>query len=56
MACVCPEHAGRKRPSAVEASRTILAKLESGDLDENWPGWLIARVLLREAGELIKEV
>jgi hypothetical protein len=40
--------------AAVELSQTKLPKLESGDLGENWPEWLIAPILLREASTLIK--
>ena len=40
---------------ATEAWEINLMKPESGDLGENWPEWLTARILLREAGELVKE-
>jgi hypothetical protein len=35
-------------------SQAWVSKLESGDLGENWPEWLIARILLREAKELVE--
>ena len=34
------------QPSGFEAAR--------GDLGENWPEWLVARMLLREAKELVE--
>jgi hypothetical protein len=37
----------------IELSETKLPKEESGDLGENWPEWLIARSLLREARESV---
>ena len=39
---------------ATQVLETKLPKLESGDLGENWPEWLIARILLREARELVE--
>jgi tetratricopeptide (TPR) repeat protein len=39
---------------AAELSESKIPKLESGDLGENWPAWLIARILLREAREVVE--
>jgi eukaryotic-like serine/threonine-protein kinase len=49
-----PDVARKALAQATELSETKLPKLESGDLGENWPEWLIARILLREAKELMK--
>jgi hypothetical protein len=40
---------------ATQAFETKLPKLESGDQGENWPGWLVPRILLREANGMIEE-
>jgi hypothetical protein len=40
---------------AAETFQTKLPKLESGDLGENWPEWLIARILLREARSVMEQ-
>lgn len=50
-----PEESRKHLAQAVELSETKLPKLESGDVGENWPEWLIARILLREANEILKE-
>ena len=34
---------------------TKLPTLQSGDLGENWPEWLIARILVREARGLVEK-
>jgi serine/threonine protein kinase len=39
---------------AVDLAQTKLPKVESGDLGEDWPEWLIARILSREARVLIE--
>lgn len=49
-----PDEARKALVQAAELSETKLPKLESGDLGENWPEWLIARILLREAKGLIE--
>ena len=49
-----PDEARKALAQAVEVSETKLPKLESGDLGENWPEWLIARILLREAKGLVE--
>ena len=38
----------------LEIADTKLAKLESGDLGQNWPDWILAHVLMREAKALIE--
>ncbi|MHB8520974.1 MAG: tetratricopeptide repeat protein [Limisphaerales bacterium] len=47
------DEARRTVAQAVEAAQTKLPRLESGALGENWPEWLIAHILLREAQTLI---
>jgi eukaryotic-like serine/threonine-protein kinase len=48
------EEARKALSQAAELSETKLPKLESGDLGENWPEWLIARILLREAKGVVE--
>ena len=48
------ERGGRPLAQATQVFETKLPRLESGDLGENWPEWLIARILLREAKELLE--
>ncbi|HOX59984.1 MAG TPA: serine/threonine-protein kinase, partial [Candidatus Paceibacterota bacterium] len=50
-----PEEARKSLAQATQVFETNLPKLESGDLGENWPEWLIARILLREAKELVEK-
>jgi tetratricopeptide (TPR) repeat protein len=38
---------------ATQLFETKLPKFNSGDLGENWPEWLVARILLREANRLL---
>ncbi len=38
----------------VEIEQTRLPKLESGDIGENWPDWIFAHLLMREAKALIE--
>ena len=49
------EDARKALAQATQVFETKLPKLESGDLGENWPEWLIARILLREARGLIEK-
>jgi len=49
-----PAHAALAK--AVEIVETQLPSLESGDLGREWPDWLIAHILLREASGLIEGV
>ncbi|HOX60283.1 MAG TPA: hypothetical protein PLC99_25685, partial [Verrucomicrobiota bacterium] len=48
-----PDEARNSLAQAAQIFETNLPKLESGDLGENWPEWLSARILLREADSLI---
>ena len=50
-----PEDARKALAQATQVFETKLLKVESGDLGENWPEWLIARILLREARELVEK-
>ncbi len=50
-----PEDVRKALAQATQVFDTKLPKLESGDLGENWPEWLIARILLREAKELAEK-
>jgi len=49
-----PDEARKSLAQATQVFETKLPKLESGDLGENWPEWLIARILLREATSLLR--
>lgn len=49
-----PDEARNSLAQAAQIFETNLPKLESGDLGENWPEWLVARLLLREASELLR--
>ena len=48
------EDARKSLAQATQAFETKLPKLESGDLGENWPEWLVARILLREAKGVVE--
>jgi hypothetical protein len=48
------DEAKKTLAQAVELARAKLPKLESGDLGEDWPEWLIAHILSREARALIE--
>jgi tetratricopeptide (TPR) repeat protein len=50
-----PDRSRATLAQAVELSHSKLPKLDSGDLGESWPEWLVARILLREAGNLIEK-
>jgi len=50
-----PDEARKTLAQATQVFETKLPKLASGDLGENWPEWLIARLLLREARELVQK-
>jgi serine/threonine protein kinase/tetratricopeptide (TPR) repeat protein len=47
------DQALRTLSDAITLSQTRLPAFESGDLGGNWSEWLIARILMREAGSLI---
>jgi hypothetical protein len=49
LATLRVERGGWPLAQATQVLETKLPKLESGDLGENWPEWLITRILLREA-------
>ena len=44
-----PDEPRKTLAEAVELAQAKLPRLESGDLGEDWPEWLIAHILLREA-------
>jgi hypothetical protein len=48
-------NAAQSLAHATEIFKTKLPQLESGDLGEDWPEWLIAHILLREAKALIEK-
>ena len=48
------DKARKSLAQATQVFNTKLPKLESGDLGENWPQWLIARILLREAKSVVE--
>jgi tetratricopeptide (TPR) repeat protein len=48
------EEARKALAQATQVFETKLPKPESGDLGENWPEWLVARILVREAKGLIE--
>jgi len=49
------DEARKSLAEAVELAETKLPRLESGDLGEDWPEWLIAHCLMGEARALIED-
>jgi hypothetical protein len=48
-----PDDARKALARVSELSESKLPKLEGNDLGEDWPEWLVARIFLREAMELV---
>ena len=48
------DKARKSLAQATQVFETKLPKQESGDLGENWPEWLIARIFLREAKGVVE--
>jgi len=49
-----PDEARKTLAEAADLAKTKLPKLESSALVEDWPEWLIAHILLREAKALME--